>query len=152
MNKDIHSSVRVPLSLILNVSGDGASLGNLFQCLTMFITKNLLIIFNLNLFCFSVKPFPLVLSQQTLLKNLSDLITLFSVVEPLANMKIMKWKQTLQDHLCAPLGKVKQHLLNLAPDVCNNGEGLSLLFYHRGRRLNSSVKNCLCREEEAVDT
>ena len=48
------------------------SLGNLFHCLTTPIIKNFFLISNLNLHSFRLKPFPLVLSQQILLKSLSS--------------------------------------------------------------------------------
>ena len=66
--------LRAPSSLTLSVSRDGEptpSLGNLLQCLTTLIIKNLFLISNLNLPSFSWKPFPLVLSQPTLLQSLS---------------------------------------------------------------------------------
>ena len=53
------------------------SLGNLFQCLTILIVKILFLISNLNLPSFSLKPFPLVLSQQNLLKILLSYSPLF---------------------------------------------------------------------------
>jgi len=65
--------LRAPSRLALHVSEDEASttsLGNLFQCLITLILKSLFL-FNLNLPSSSLKPFPLVLSQQTLLKSLS---------------------------------------------------------------------------------
>lgn len=46
------------------------SLGNLFLCLTILTIKNFFLIPNLNLPLFHLKPFPLVPSQQTLLKSL----------------------------------------------------------------------------------
>ena len=64
--------LRAPSSLALNVSKDGASptsLGNLFHCFTTLIGKNFFLVFSLNLPSFSLKPFPLVLSQQTFLKR-----------------------------------------------------------------------------------
>ena len=76
--KDTYSYIRLLKalsSLTLNVSRNGASsstLGNLCQCLTI-IVKNFLFIYDLNLPSFSLKPFPFVLSQQTLLKSLSFL-------------------------------------------------------------------------------
>jgi len=66
--------LRALVSLILSVSRDGASttsLGNLCQCLTMFTVKNFFFLSNLFLPSFSLKSFPLVLSQHTLLKSLS---------------------------------------------------------------------------------
>ena len=42
------------------------SLGNVFQCLTALTLKDLFLISNLNLLSLSLKPFPLVLSPQTL--------------------------------------------------------------------------------------
>jgi len=41
------------------------SFGNLFQCVTTFWMKNVLLISNLNLPCLNLKPFPLVLSLST---------------------------------------------------------------------------------------
>ena len=61
-------------SLTLNVSRDGASttsLDNLCQCFITLIVKNVFLLFRLNLPSFSLKPLPLVLSQQALLKTLS---------------------------------------------------------------------------------
>ena len=47
------------------------SLGNLFQCVTtLYEWKNFLLIFNLNLPCPSLKPFPLVLSLPTLVNKI----------------------------------------------------------------------------------
>ena len=77
MNKDTYSQIRVLRAcsnLTLNVSRDGAStnsLGNLCLCFTTLIVKNFFLISSLSLPSFSLKPFLLVLSQQTLLKNLS---------------------------------------------------------------------------------
>ena len=78
LNRDTCSSIRCsepcPQSLTLNVSKDGASttsLSKLFHCFTTLIAKNFLLTSNLNLPSFSLKPFPLLLSQQTLLKSLS---------------------------------------------------------------------------------
>ncbi|KAK4828156.1 LOW QUALITY PROTEIN: hypothetical protein QYF61_024071, partial [Mycteria americana] len=65
--------LRAPSNLTLNVSRHGASttsLGNLFQCFTTLIVKNVFLISTLNLPSFSLKPLPLVLSQQALLKSL----------------------------------------------------------------------------------
>ena len=73
--KDTYSYIRLLKalsSLTLNVSRNGASsstLGNLCQCLTI-IVKNFLFIYDLNLPSFSLKPFPFVLSQQTLSEGL----------------------------------------------------------------------------------
>ena len=67
MSRDIFNSIRLlraPFNLTLNVSRDGASpiyLGNLCQCFTTLIST-------LNLLYFSLKPLPLVLSLQGLLK------------------------------------------------------------------------------------
>ena len=61
-------------SFTLKVSSDGASttsLDSLFHCLTTLILKNFSFISNLNLPSFSLKPFPLVLSQQILPNSLS---------------------------------------------------------------------------------
>jgi len=66
--------LRAPSILDLNVSWDGASptsLGNLCQDFTTLIVKNFFFISSLNLPSFNLKPFPLALSQQALLKNLS---------------------------------------------------------------------------------
>ncbi|KAK4807110.1 hypothetical protein QYF61_018451 [Mycteria americana] len=63
-----------PDKLTLTVSRDGASttsLGNLFQCFTTLIVKNFFLISSLNLPSFSLKPLPLVLSQQALVKSLA---------------------------------------------------------------------------------
>ena len=57
------------VSLALKVSSGRAStmsLGNVFQCLTTPTVKDFFLISNLNLLHFSLKPFCLVLSQQTL--------------------------------------------------------------------------------------
>ena len=57
----------------MNVSSYGTSstsLGSLFHCLATLIVNNVFFIPNLNLFSFCLKPFPLVLSSQTLLKSL----------------------------------------------------------------------------------
>lgn len=70
LNQGAFSSIQ----LDVNVSMDGtpsSSLGNLFQCSTTFIINSLLFISSLNLPSFSMKPFSLGLSQQTLLKSLS---------------------------------------------------------------------------------
>ena len=64
--------LRAPSSLTLGVSKDGASTtsqGNLCQCLTILTVKNSFLISNLTLSFFSWKPFPLILSQQTLLQS-----------------------------------------------------------------------------------
>jgi len=66
--------LRAPSSLTLSISRDRVSttsLGILFQSLTILITKSFFFKSNLNHPSFSWKPFPLVLSQQTLLKSLS---------------------------------------------------------------------------------
>jgi len=46
------------------------TLGNLFQCFTTIIVKYFFLISSLNLPTFSLKPLPLVLLQQALLKSL----------------------------------------------------------------------------------
>ncbi|KAK4807355.1 hypothetical protein QYF61_014886 [Mycteria americana] len=64
--------LRAPSSLALNVSRDGAStssLGNPGQCLTTLSVKPFFLISSLNLPSFSLKPLPLVLSLQALLKS-----------------------------------------------------------------------------------
>jgi len=66
--------LRALFSLTLNVSRDGTSttsLGNLYQCLTNVAVKNLFLISSISLPSFHLKSFPLILSQQTLLKSLS---------------------------------------------------------------------------------
>ena len=70
----LHQVLRVPSNLTLHVSRDGASsasLSNLCQYLTTIIVKSFFLMSNLHLLSFSLKQFPFVLSQQTLLKNLS---------------------------------------------------------------------------------
>ena len=75
MNRNIHSYIRLPRALsnlTLKASKDGKSTtspSNLFQCLTTLTVKDLFLISNLNLPSLSLKPFPLVLSLQTLLKT-----------------------------------------------------------------------------------
>jgi len=67
--------LRAPSNLVLNVSRDGASttsLGNPFQSFTTPTVKNFFLITSLNLPSLSLKPSPLVLSQQALLKRLSS--------------------------------------------------------------------------------
>ena len=77
MAGDIFHEVRVlkaPSNLTLNASRDGASttcLGNLCQRPTPLIVTNVLLLSNLNLPSFSLKPLPLVLSLQGLAKSLS---------------------------------------------------------------------------------
>ena len=77
MSRDIFNSIRLlraPANLTLNTSRDGAPtspLGNLFQCFTTLIVKNIFLVPSLKLPSFSLEPLPLVLSQQALLKNLS---------------------------------------------------------------------------------
>jgi len=77
MGRDIFNQSRVlraPSNLAWNGSRDGASptnLGNLGQGFTTFLMKNLFLMSSLNLPPFSLKPSPLVLSQQALLRSLS---------------------------------------------------------------------------------
>jgi len=62
------------LDLTLNVSKDEASttsLGRLCQYFTTTLVKNVFFISDLNLPSFSLKPFSLILSRQTLLESLS---------------------------------------------------------------------------------
>jgi len=64
--------LRALCNLALNISRDGASitsLGSLCQCFTTLIVKNYFLVSSLNLPSFSLKPLPLVLSQQILLKK-----------------------------------------------------------------------------------
>jgi len=46
-----------------------ASLGNLFKYLTSLMVKNFILISNLDITCFSLKPLPLVLSLHALVKS-----------------------------------------------------------------------------------
>ena len=67
--------LRAPSNPALNPAREGAataSLGNPCQCLTILIVKKFFLISNLNLPSFSLKPLPLVLLQQALLKTLSS--------------------------------------------------------------------------------
>ena len=88
MNRDAYNYIRVlraPFNLTSFVSRGGVSttsLGNLPQCLTTHTAKNLFLICNVNLPFFSLKSFPLVLSQKTLLKSLSS---------PLDSQRILKF-------------------------------------------------------------
>ena len=92
MNRDIYSSIRLCralCTLTLSVSKHGASttsLGNLSYCLISLIVKSFFLISNLNLLSFSLKPFPLVLSQQTLLKSLCSFLYtpswIFLILQP----------------------------------------------------------------------
>lgn len=72
-----HSPITLPRawsSPALIVSRDGASttsLGELFWCLTALTGKYFFCISNLNIPSLSLKPFPLALSQQIPLKNLT---------------------------------------------------------------------------------
>ena len=75
-NRDTYSSIRCSEPLqpdrgCLQGQGSTTSLRNLFQHLTTMTVKTFFLISNLNLPSFSLKPLPLVLSQQTLLKSLS---------------------------------------------------------------------------------
>ncbi|KAK4810921.1 hypothetical protein QYF61_013329 [Mycteria americana] len=67
--------LKAPSNLTMNASNDGActtSLGNLFQCLITLIVKKFFLISNLNLLSFSLKPLPLILSLQALVKKLNN--------------------------------------------------------------------------------
>ena len=75
MSGDTHSSISAqsPSSLTLQVSKNRASttsLGNLCQCFTTLTVKRFCLMSSLNLSSFSLKLFPLVLSQQMLLRSL----------------------------------------------------------------------------------
>ena len=77
--------LRAQSSLTASVTRNGSSttsLGSLCQCLTTLSVKNISLISSLNLSSFTWKPFPLVLSQRTLLKCLS---LSFLQAVPLAN-------------------------------------------------------------------
>ena len=76
MNRDTYRSIVLKASskMIFNISKDESSttsLDKLFQCHTNLTVKIFFFISNLNLPSFSLKPFPLLLSQQTLLKSQS---------------------------------------------------------------------------------
>jgi len=64
--------LKAPSNMTLNTSREGAatSLGNLCQCLTMLIVKNLFPISKLKLYSFSLKLLPFVLFLQALVKSL----------------------------------------------------------------------------------
>jgi len=79
MGKDTFHYTRLlkaPSSLALNTREwtSTASLGNLFQCLTTLIVKNFSLIANLDLPSFGLKPLPLVLSLQILVKSPSPAV------------------------------------------------------------------------------
>ena len=64
--------LKAPSSLALNTAREGAAttfLGNLGQGLTALTVKNFFLISSLNLPSFSLKPLPLVLSLQALVKS-----------------------------------------------------------------------------------
>jgi len=75
MSRDIFHQPRVlraPSNLGLSPAREGAataSLGSLGQCFTTLVVKNFFLIAHLNLPSFSLEPFPLVLSLQTLVKS-----------------------------------------------------------------------------------
>jgi len=74
VSRNTHSSIRCsephsPWPWCLHEWHTTISLANLCQCLTTFIVKNFFIS-TLNLPCFNLKPFPLALSQQILLRSL----------------------------------------------------------------------------------
>jgi len=73
VHRDTHSSLRCsepvqPDLGCLQGWGTATYLGNLCQCLTTLIVKNVFLRSNLNLLSFGLKPFPLVPSQQPPLK------------------------------------------------------------------------------------
>lgn len=77
-----HQMLRAPSSLTLSIYRDRTSttsLGNLYHCLTTLIVKSFFCISNLNLPSLSLKPFPLILSQQALLKRLSPYFLQLSI-------------------------------------------------------------------------
>ena len=76
VNRDIHDSIRLlrawlNLALKVSIDGETAYLDNLFQCLTALTVKGFFLTSNLNLPFLSLKPFSLILSQQTLTESLS---------------------------------------------------------------------------------
>lgn len=76
MSRDIinlNCSIRAQSNITLNISRDESSiifLSNLFQSCNTFIVKKFFLIYSLNLFFSSLKPFFSVLSLKGLLKNL----------------------------------------------------------------------------------
>jgi len=65
-------SLRAPSNLALNTAREGAataSLSNLGQGLTTLIVKKFFLVSNLNLPSFSLKPLPVVLARQALVKS-----------------------------------------------------------------------------------
>ena len=112
-------SERCPTScwMFLGMGHLPTSLGNLCQCFTTLIVKNIFLTSSLNLPSFSLKPLPLVLSQQALLKCLSPSF----LQAPFKYWKVSPGPSLLQaeqpqlsqpflvaevfqpsDHLCAP--------------------------------------------------
>jgi len=89
MGRDSFNQIRVlraPSSLAWNVPRDGAattSLGNLCQGFNTLMAKNFFLISSLNLPSFSLKPLPLVLLLQDLLKSLSPSF----LISPLSVLK-----------------------------------------------------------------
>jgi len=77
MGRDLVHQTRLlqaPSNLALNTAREGAataSLGNRFQGLTTFTVKSLFLMPSLNLPSVSLKPLPLVLPLQALVKHLS---------------------------------------------------------------------------------
>ena len=103
----LHQVLRALPSLTSGVSRDGASstsLGNLCHCLTTFIVKNFVLMSNLNLHSFSLNPFPLILSPQTLLKSLFP-----SFLQPLLSVSpfLTVVKQYLTDAFMQTAGSSK---------------------------------------------
>ena len=82
------------------VSRDGAStvaLGNLFQCPpTLIVKKTILFISSLNLPSFSLKPFPLAQSQQTLLKNMPPFLHIAPLWIPKGRNEVILESSLLQ--------------------------------------------------------
>jgi len=76
-----------------------ASLGSLFQCLTTLSLENFPLTSYLNLFSFSLKPFPLVLS-------LSDHVKSWSLFFLKAPFKY--WKATVRSPLCFLFSRLEQ--------------------------------------------
>ncbi|KAK4825808.1 hypothetical protein QYF61_002413 [Mycteria americana] len=104
--------LRAPSHLTLNVSRGGTSttsLGNLHQCFTTLIVKNFFLISSLNLPSFTLKPLPLVLSQQAPLKILKGCNkvslqpSLLQAEQPQLSQPVFT-AQVLQpsDHFCGP--------------------------------------------------
>ena len=134
VNRDTYSQIRVLKawsSQTLSVSKNRAFttfLGNMCQCLTTLV-KKFYLISNLNLPSFSLRPFPLVLSQQTLLKSTSFYFysallilkgcyhvspqpSIFQAEQPQVSQPVLIWAVLHPlDHFCGPPLEVLQQVL-----------------------------------------